>query len=172
MKRRQLFLLVLILQIVVIVLIFQQSRINSMSREIKELSMAMVKGQAAIEVELQDIQQEQKELHNRPQMIYGTLARASWYGNWEEGRITASGDIFHKEGYGVAHRSLPFGTVMLFENQESGKIVPGIINDRMPFYSDREFDLSASLAEKLGYLEKGVTELQCYYLFLPVEAIR
>jgi len=26
--------------------------------------------------------------------------------------------------------------------------------------------------EKLGYLEKGVTELQCYYLFLPVEAIR
>ncbi len=170
MKRWQVFLVVLIMAAG---LMCQQYKMGQIRGEIKELAVAVEKENAATKVIVQDIQERQEELGNNLQIaIYGRPVRASWYGDWEEGRVTASGDVFHKEGYGIAHRTLPFGTVVLFENPDNGRAVPGVVNDRMPFYSDREFDLSASLAEKLGYLEKGVTELQCYYLFLPVEAIR
>lgn len=94
---------------------------------------------------------------------------ASWYGNWEEraGNRTANGDVFRKDGYTVAHRTLPFGTMLLIENIENGRVVPAIVNDRGPYISGREIDLTEGLAHRLGFIKKGLVEVRYYALFVP-----
>jgi len=96
-------------------------------------------------------------------------AIVSWYGSHEDGRLTASGDIFRKENYTVAHHSLPFGTVILFHNPETGQVVPAIVNDRMPrkWAGRREFDLSEELAKKLGFKKQGLAQLEYVVLYRP-----
>ena len=59
---------------------------------------------------------------------------ASWYSS---GRRTASGERFNPNGYSVAHRTLPFGTIVHLTNPQNGNKISAIVNDRGPFIKNR-----------------------------------
>lgn len=84
-------------------------------------------------------------------------ARASWY---RHGRVTANGERYDPMGLTVAHRSLPFGTIVRFTNPENGQSVTARVNDRGPFVRGREFDLSLGSARAIGMEQRGVLLLK------------
>ena len=71
---------------------------------------------------------------------------ASWY-NDRSGR-TASGMRAH---YGVAHRTLPFGTQVQITNPANGRSVTAVVTDRGPFIKGRTLDVNQNVARALGF---------------------
>ena len=71
---------------------------------------------------------------------------ASWY-NDRSGR-TASGLRHH---YGVAHRTLPFGTTVCIHNPSNGRQVEAVVTDRGPFVRGRTIDVNQNVARALGF---------------------
>lgn len=86
-------------------------------------------------------------------------AKVSWYSVKCNGTKTASGVRFYDNSNIVAHKSLPFGTIVHFTNPSNGKSVVGVVRDRGPYRGNRLFDLSIGLAKELGFKTKGVTTL-------------
>ena len=70
---------------------------------------------------------------------------ASWY---KHGKETASGERYNPYGFTAAHRTLPFGSVLLVTYK--GKSVVVRINDRGPYIKGRKLDLSYGAAIKIG----------------------
>lgn len=83
-------------------------------------------------------------------------ARASWY---RHGTVTANGERYNPQGLTVAHRSLPFNTMVRFTNPDTGAVVVARVNDRGPYIRGREFDLSMRTAQLLGFIDRGVVNL-------------
>ena len=83
-------------------------------------------------------------------------ARASWY---RHGTVTANGERYNPRGLTVAHRTLPFNTMIRFTNPETGASVVARVNDRGPFIRGREFDLSMGSAQLLGIIDRGVANV-------------
>ena len=83
----------------------------------------------------------------------------SWYGEYFNGRETASGEIFYSSEILAAHKKLPLGSVVEFFNPDNQKILRIKILDRGPFIVGREFDLSEAAANILGIREEGVAKL-------------
>lgn len=81
---------------------------------------------------------------------------ASWY---RHGKITANGERFDPNGLTVAHKRLPFNTMIRFTNPENGLSIIARVNDRGPYIRGRDFDLSVRSAQLLGFYEKGVARL-------------
>ncbi len=79
------------------------------------------------------------------EVIAGT---ASWYGPGFDGRPTASGAIYDMEAWTCAHKTLPFGTLLLVSAH--GRHVLVIVNDRGPYHADWVLDLSHAAAMALG----------------------
>ncbi|MEW6676132.1 MAG: septal ring lytic transglycosylase RlpA family protein [Nitrospirota bacterium] len=67
---------------------------------------------------------------------------ASWYGPDFHGRPTSSGELFNMYALTCAHREHPFGTRLKVTNISNNKTVSCVINDRGPFVSGRDLDLS------------------------------
>jgi rare lipoprotein A len=84
------------------------------------------------------------------------MARVSWY---RHGTVTANGERFNPIGLTVAHKSLPFNTLVKFTNPETGAHIITRVNDRGPFIKGRDFDLSMGAARSLGILERGVANV-------------
>jgi rare lipoprotein A len=80
---------------------------------------------------------------------------ASYYGREDNGKPTASGEIYDMNGITAAHRTLPFGTMLEVTNLENGKKVLVRVNDRGPFVGGRIIDLSVGAARRLGMLDNG-----------------
>lgn len=78
------------------------------------------------------------------------LGRASWYGPGFHGRRSASGERFDQNMMTAAHKTLPFGTVLLVTNRHNHKSVLVRINDRGPYVAGRMIDLSAAAARALA----------------------
>ncbi len=85
---------------------------------------------------------------------------ASYYADEFHGRRTACGEIYDRNGYTAAHRSLPCGTIVKVVNLENGKSVVVRINDRGPFVRGRIIDLSYAAAKKIGMIRKGVVKVR------------
>jgi rare lipoprotein A len=81
---------------------------------------------------------------------------ATWYSS---GRKTASGERFNPNGMTVAHRTLPFGTVLKLTNPENGNSIKVVVNDRGPFVKGKDLDVSRGGAKALGFKEKGSAKL-------------
>ena len=79
---------------------------------------------------------------------------ASWYGPGFAGQPTASGDVFHPNGFTAAHRTLPFGTRLTVSYR--GRSAQVVVNDRGPYAGGRELDLSRGAAAYLGLTRAGV----------------
>ncbi len=73
---------------------------------------------------------------------------ASWYGADFNGRPTASGAIYDMDGYTVASKELPLGTILLISR--NGRSVLALVNDRGPYIAGRVLDLSRATRNALG----------------------
>jgi len=94
---------------------------------------------------------------------------ASWYGPGFHGKQTSSGEIYDMYGISAAHKTLPFGTIVKVVDLETNKSVIVAINDRGPFIEGRIIDLSKGAAEKLGIVNKGITQVGLRILEWPLQ---
>jgi rare lipoprotein A len=78
---------------------------------------------------------------------------ATYYANKYAGKPTASGQPYDPYSLTAAHPSLPFGTKLSVSY--GGKSVIVTINDRLPYESDSDLDLSWAAAQALGLMEVG-----------------
>jgi len=92
---------------------------------------------------------------------------ASWYGPGFHGNLTANGEVYDMYGVSAAHKTLPFGTIVRVVEIETDRSIVVRINDRGPFIEGRIIDLSKGAAEKLGIVEKGITEVGLRILRRP-----
>lgn len=79
-----------------------------------------------------------------------TNSTASWY-NDRSGR-TASG---MRSTYGVAHKTLPFGTKVRIINPHNGRSVTAVVTDRGPFVKGRSFDINQNCRSALSFSGVG-----------------
>lgn len=79
---------------------------------------------------------------------------ASWYGPGLYGLPTASGEAFNAGGLTAASKTLPLGTKLSVSYE--GRSVQVTVNDRGPFVSGRDLDLSQGAAQALGLTRAGV----------------
>jgi rare lipoprotein A len=77
-----------------------------------------------------------------------------------DGRRTSDGEIYHMHQLTAAHRTLPFGSIVLVTNLDNGKQIEVRINDRGPFVADRVIDLSLSAAEAIGMVGPGTAKVR------------
>lgn len=77
----------------------------------------------------------------------------SWYGPGFYGRRTACGKAYTKQILGVAHRTLPCGTLVEFKYEGRTRTVPVI--DRGPYVAGRTWDLSGGLCTYLRHCFTG-----------------
>ncbi len=85
---------------------------------------------------------------------------ASWYGRQFHGRTTANGETYDMNQMTCAHRTLPFGTVLLVTNLNNGKSATVRVNDRGPYVAGRIIDLSRAAASALGMLSTGTAQVE------------
>ena len=86
--------------------------------------------------------------------------RVSLYGKAFDGKKTASGAPFDPNALTMAHRTLPFGTLVRVTNLENHRSVDVTVNDRGPFVADRIADVSLAAARKLGMVDDGVVDAE------------
>ena len=86
---------------------------------------------------------------------YETRGTASCYCEKFHGYATSNGEIYDMYKMSAAHRSLPLPTFARVTSLDSGQSVIVRVNDRGPFHSDREIDLSYAAAARLGFLDNG-----------------
>lgn len=63
--------------------------------------------------------------------------------------ITASGDTVTPTSMGVAMRTMPLGTTI--EISYDGKAVRAVVNDRGPYWGNRQIDMQPAVAHALGF---------------------
>jgi len=86
----------------------------------------------------------------------GYHGTASWY---KGGDITAQGKKFNPNKYSVAHRTLPFGTMLKLTNVKNGNTIEAVVSDRGPFVKTKELDVSSGAAKALGFFHSGTAKL-------------
>ncbi len=74
--------------------------------------------------------------------------RATYYSDIFVGRRTANGEIFQQDKYTAAHKTLPFGTLVLVTNPKNNNRIIVRVNDRCPRHGI--LDLSKRAAKALG----------------------
>jgi rare lipoprotein A len=89
-----------------------------------------------------------------------SYSKASWYGAYFHGRTTANMEIFNKNLLTAAHKTLPLNTYLLVTNLNNGKEVIVRVNDRGPYITGREIDLSEAAARHLGSHARGVVPIR------------
>lgn len=82
----------------------------------------------------------------------------SWYGPGFYGKRTACGLAYTRGIIGVAHRTLPCGTLVTFRNPANGRQVTVPVIDRGPYVSGRQWDMSAGLCLHLDHCYTGSIE--------------
>lgn len=142
--------------------------------------------------ECEGIEKRCELLKERIQIINGRIiegrSKVSFYSDYFEGRLTASGTRFSNQSRQIAHKEFPFGSMIFFARQgstgtEPGRVIAtpitasegstpsspatfGIITDRGPFHRDphgrydRDFDITYKMATELGMVEQGVIEVE------------
>lgn len=98
---------------------------------------------------------------------YDQVGIASWYGEPFHGRRTSSGEIYDMYQLTAAHLTLPFGTIVLVTDLETGKSVIVKINDCGPYVEGRIIDLSFAAAQQLGMVRKGLAKVGLKVLKYP-----
>lgn len=85
---------------------------------------------------------------------------ASWYGDREAGRKTASGAIFNPAKPSAAHRSLPLGTCVRVTRLENNRAIVVPVIDRGPYVRGRVIDLSEAAADALDMTRAGLARVR------------
>ncbi|ANC90783.1 septal ring lytic transglycosylase RlpA family protein [Azospirillum humicireducens] len=95
------------------------------------------------------------EQHEDGEDILVHKGEASFYSQKFHGRTTASGEPMNQNKATAASRTLPLGAKATVTNEDNGKSVDVIVNDRGPYVDGRVIDLSRSAARKLDMIEDG-----------------
>jgi hypothetical protein len=82
----------------------------------------------------------------------------SWYGPGFYGNRTACGHTYSRTIHGVAHKSLPCGTMITFRNPANGATITVPVIDRGPYVAGRQWDLSAATCTALAHCYTGPIE--------------
>lgn len=84
--------------------------------------------------------------------------KVAYYGKKFNGRKTASGERFNSGAMTMAHKTLPFGTMVKVTNVKNSKSVVVRVNDRGPSTPDRIGDLTSGAASKIRMIRTGVID--------------
>lgn len=95
------------------------------------------------------------------------VGTASYYARHFTGRRMASGGRFDPHSDTVAHRTLPFGTVVRVTNLNNGLSATGVVQDRGPWTRGRIVDLSPRIARNLDMIRSGVARVEV----VPVQRV-
>jgi hypothetical protein len=79
----------------------------------------------------------------------------SWFGPGLYGNGTACGQKMTKTLVGVAHRTLPCGTLVTFRNTSTGATITVPVVDRGPYVSGRTWDLTHGACAKIDHCYTG-----------------
>ncbi len=93
--------------------------------------------------------------------------KVSYYARAFVGRSTANGERYDPAAPTMAHKTLPFGTLVRVTNLRNDKTVVLRVNDRGPHVAGRVGDVSASAAGELGMLQSGVVDARFEVLREP-----
>lgn len=85
---------------------------------------------------------------------------ASWYGKKFHGRRTSNGEVYDMYAMTAAHKKLPIPSYVRVTNLENDKQIVVRVNDRGPFHENRIIDLSYAAAQRLGFADQGVAEVE------------
>lgn len=88
------------------------------------------------------------------------IGTASWYGEFFEGKPTASGEDYDMYDMTAAHPTLPLGTYVKVTNLHNGRAVVVKVNDRGPIVPGRIIDLSFGAAQALQFEHKGIQRVR------------
>jgi len=88
------------------------------------------------------------------------VGTASWYGEYFEGKLTASGEPYNMYALTAAHPTLPLGTFVKVTNLRNRRAVVVRINDRGPVVDGRIIDVSYSAAKVLNFHVQGVQRVR------------
>lgn len=95
---------------------------------------------------------------------YVAQGTASWYGSDFHGRLTANGEIFSANAISGAHPTLPLPSYVRVTNLDNGRSLLVRVNDRGPYLHGRVMDLSHRAADILGYVNRGMGNVQVQYV--------
>jgi rare lipoprotein A len=88
------------------------------------------------------------------------IGTASWYGDYFQGRPTASGEPYNMYDLTAAHPTLPLGSFVRVTNLRNGRAVVVRINDRGPVVPGRIIDLSYNTARVLQFKSQGLQRVR------------
>jgi rare lipoprotein A len=114
--------------------------------------------QAVLEVAQASLAEANIEMDQSRVLAQVWTGLASFYGKSHHGKLTASGSRFDMNAYTAAHRTLPFGSLVLVLDVERATWTLVEVTDRGPAaWTGREIDLSRAAARQLGMEQDGVT---------------
>ena len=88
------------------------------------------------------------------------VGTASWYGEYFQGKPTASGEPYNMYDLTAAHMQLPLGTFVKVTNLRNGRSVVLRINDRGPVVDGRIIDVSYNAARALDFKARGLQRVR------------
>jgi rare lipoprotein A len=88
------------------------------------------------------------------------IGTASWYGEYFDGKQTASGEDFDMYDMTAAHPTLPLGSYVRVTNLRNGRAVVVKVNDRGPLVQGRIIDLSYGAAQVLRFEDHGLQKVR------------
>jgi rare lipoprotein A len=88
------------------------------------------------------------------------IGTASWYGDYFQGKTTASGEPYNMYDLTAAHPTLPLGSWVRVTNLRNGRAVVVRINDRGPVVPGRIIDLSYNTARVLQFKSEGLQRVR------------
>jgi rare lipoprotein A len=97
---------------------------------------------------------------NKPKNNPYEVGTASWYGEFFQGKQTASGEPFDMQALTAAHPTLPLGSFVRVTNLRNGRAVVVRINDRGPVVEGRIIDVSFNTARVLGFEGRGLQKVR------------
>ena len=98
---------------------------------------------------------------------------ASHYGDpstdkYNTGTFTSNGERFNaNDPTRTSSANFPDGTELLLRNPENGAVSHVRVNDFGPFWSNRELDVTERVAQDLGFLSRGIMELEVTVVAVP-----
>ena len=102
----------------------------------------------------------------QPEPVAGSISKnpwrwdgnVSWYGPTFYGKRTACGYAMTQTLLGVAHRTLPCGTLVTFRNPANGRTLTLPVVDRGPYVYGRDWDLTGGACLAIGHCYTGAFE--------------
>ena len=88
------------------------------------------------------------------------IGTASWYGEYFDGKPTASGEEYDMYDMTAAHPTLPLGSYVKVTNLHNGRAVVVKVNDRGPIVQGRIIDLSYGAAQVLQFKDHGLQKVR------------